>query len=322
MNAEFHKFLRQSHIFALRLLLLRDKMKLNDIIADLREAKFKKPIVMYHGTSSKFTKSILKNGMDVDAKTKTWEDDADASIHSPSRKSLHGSYWTSDLRTATSSANRTKKKVGGNSLLVIANIAVQSALADEDDVTFVTKNAFNNTIKNMFGVMPDAIHAWIGMWFDDALKTNFLVKFSDTLHNNLTENPNKPINAKMLEQVATAYVDRLLSHTIAMGQSPFKRLRDIPEYDQLPVTESERLYLKARDKLSSYYRESAQDETRFSHTLRYPENVGFSGASKITHLLEISEDDIIDIKYGNRDTLSEKFLSDWKSKIGKIEFSN
>jgi len=79
----------------------------------LSEAKFRKPIVMFHGTSDKFLQSILKNGILPEPPQKTWDEDKNISSISASRESLKGSYWTSNLLTATSSAWNTVKKFGG-----------------------------------------------------------------------------------------------------------------------------------------------------------------------------------------------------------------
>ena len=283
----------------------------------LYEAKYKKPIVMYHGTSSKFLQSILSAGMAVDPNTKTWADDPDASIHSPSRASLGGSYWTSSLLTATSSAGRTVRKFGGNRLLIIANIATQSALADEDNITGVVNRAFSAVIRRMFGIAPDAVAAWIGFWYDSNLRGQFLQQFSTELHGALTGNSAKPVNNELMEYVVGRYIDRMLAHT---GEGAFKRLREKPDVTIPSIADAERGYLSARDRLTRYYRESAEDRDSFSHTLRYPSTVGFSGSSKITHILELGDGDVVTMRYGSRSTLPAQLLSDWRSSIGAIKF--
>lgn len=76
-----------------------------DELNSISEAKFAKPRIVYHGTRGDLGRSILKQGMDPNPKSRVWADDPDANQTRASRASLSGSYWTSNLMTAMSSAS-------------------------------------------------------------------------------------------------------------------------------------------------------------------------------------------------------------------------
>jgi RNA:NAD 2'-phosphotransferase (TPT1/KptA family) len=69
--------------------------------------------VMYHGTTSKFLRSILKKGLDPRAKTRVWADDHGANARNTSRKSLPRVYATTNYMTAQSSSTTAAEKLGG-----------------------------------------------------------------------------------------------------------------------------------------------------------------------------------------------------------------
>ena len=52
----------------------------------------------YHGTSSKFLKSILTHGMVPSSKEGVWKgEDPGSSFHTPSRQSFEGTYWSTNV---------------------------------------------------------------------------------------------------------------------------------------------------------------------------------------------------------------------------------
>ena len=63
-------------------------MRLVEFLHQIDEAKFIKPVVMYHGTSSAHLRSILKQGIIPDPEEMVWATDPDLIPHSVSRASL------------------------------------------------------------------------------------------------------------------------------------------------------------------------------------------------------------------------------------------
>lgn len=299
------------------------------LIKDLFEAKFKKPITMYHGTTSEFLSSILKQGMVPNPKRKKWDTDPDVSLTTQSRASLEGSYWSSNLITASSSASNTKNKFGGNPILIIADIQTQSAKADEDNITYDLKRQYDDSFGGSYSGNPRLVAEvfYDSQEYYQKAKEKFIKNSHDSMSNS---NNLKPVPVDLLSQVFDALSLRIIAHGIreAKGDdywSPIKRVKNKPE--TIPtVEETERNLLNLKDKVTRYYRESTTNTGQFSHTLRITDPVTFGGANKITHIMEIPDSYFKDKKYiqppiilhyGNKN-LPEKFMSDYKSRVGKF----
>lgn len=289
---------------------------------ELVEAKFRKPNIMFHGTSTAFLQSILKNGMVPRPKSKSWDEDPDVSLSSQSRVSLEGSYWTSNLLTATSSAWRTSNKFKGDQLIIIAQIQQQQAFADEDSVTYVINSSFSNSFGNsLYMERPDLIAELYYDHPDRIQKTKEV--FNEKLHNNLTKNTKKPIPTNMLNDLFDAFVMRLIAHGEKESggkewYSPLRRVKNKPD-NILSVNEAENNLLAQKDKLTKYYSESAiESPTDFSHTLRISEPITYSGANKILFIIERDkklENLPLKLHYGTP-PLPNKFMEQWYSRIG------
>lgn len=289
---------------------------------ELVEAKFRKPNIMFHGTSTAFLPSILKNGMVPKPKSKSWDVDPDVSLYSQSRVSLEGSYWTSNLLTATSSAWRTANKYKGEQLLVIAQIQEQQAHADEDSVTYWINNSFSQAFgTGLYAERPDLV-AQIFYDHPDRIK-EVKSKFTKEINHNLSGNKAKPIPENLLNDLFDSYVLRIIAHgeKDAGGKewySPLKNVINKP--DRIPsVDEAENNLLSQKDRLTKYYSETAiETPNSFSHSLRITEPVTYSGANKILFLIEIDQksyDTPLILHYG-KPPLPNKFLEQWYSKKG------
>lgn len=101
--------------------------------------------IWYHGTSTKYLKSILSQGLIPDSKEKSWDVDPSASMSSLDRTTYGGIYLTKDLMTAYSAAWRTAKKTNSNRLIVIVDLQPKSLIADEDDLAHYFSNYHEST---------------------------------------------------------------------------------------------------------------------------------------------------------------------------------
>lgn len=289
---------------------------------ELLEAKFRKPNIMFHGTSTAFLQSILKNGMVPTPKSKSWDVDPDVSLNSQSRVSLEGSYWTTNLLTATSSAWRTSNKFKGEELIIIAQVQEQQAYADEDSVTYKINSAFSTSMgSSMYSERPDLLAQ---TYYDnpthiqDAKK-----KFSDTLHKGLTNNLKKPIPEQIFDNLFDSYVLRIISHGEKESggkewYSPLYRVKNKPE--TIPsVNQAETSLLAQKDKITKYYNESAiETPNSWNHTLRITEPVTYSGSNKILFIIERDkklQNLPLKLHYGTP-PLPKKFMEQWYSRIG------
>lgn len=306
-------------------------MKVNEII---QEAKFRKPIIMYHGTSTKFLRSILKNGVLPSSKEKVWADDPDANIDSFSRASIGGSYWTSNLLTAKSSSRNATRKFDGNSLIVVAQIAESSSFADEDSIMWNLKNAYQSAVRELFGgIYAEAVHIYAhGLYDDQKIRNKFFDAFKTSFHERSTENsPKVPMPDSLLENTCIALLDRYIAYTVAgrgrlsswggtkdLKDELFKHVDNKPE-KILTTSESEQNLQHWVDKLTRYYRESAyKDSGKFSHTLRTEQPVTFRGANKIINILEILPDNSSIIVHYGPTELPQQFVEDWGKSVGRM----
>jgi hypothetical protein len=297
-------------------------------INQLLEAKFRKPITMFHGTSTKFLRSILKTGMVPNPRDKKWDVDPGASLTTQSRVSLTGSYWSGRLMTATSSALNTTGKFGGNSLLIIAQIQTQDAKADEDQISFDIPREYDYAFGGVYSNNPDLVAR---VYYDSRDYYNEKKEiFIKNIHNSFTENPNKPVPTKLLSNLFDTFTLRIISYGVKEAgtdsyYNPLNRIKNKP--NEVPETdEIEKQLLNIKDKLTKYYRETTEDSGKFSHTLRITEPVTFSGANRITHILEIPKHYFDENKkfvqpplilhYGNSKTLPKKFMDEYTSRIG------
>lgn len=295
-------------------------MRYNQLI----EAKFRKPVTMFHGTSTKFLRTILKKGMEPYPKTKMWDVDPSADETRSSRASLGGSYWTSNLLTATSSALNTKQKFGGNRLIVIANIQQQQSFMDEDNVTFETKHVMLETIIDILNVSPDAYPQIAHIFYDNKeLKSKMQNYFVEKFHSYIIYNKNMPIPRNLLKTHFDNYFIRIFSHLKNKKDSindVFKYVENKPE-DIPNIQDAEKMYQDTLDKVTKYYRKNAIEiDNSFNHTLRITEPVTFSGANKITHIIEIPDDyeEKLILHYGDKNNILEKFIKEYRRKKGEL----
>jgi hypothetical protein len=208
------------------------------ILGRLEEyAAFRKPIIMYHGTSSKFLRSIMVNGIVPKPKQKTWEIDPAAGFQD-TRVSLPGSYWTSNYMTASGAAHNAMLKFGGKKIYVIAQINEQSGLADEDSIKSYIKYAFADMAKQLFpGIMTDAYGLFMSNFSTDHKKYNKAVSiFSNSLH-------------KYLTRIGDKYSDTPIHNDkIPLDHLKLAKLFHVFIIDNIAK-------LKANDKFNSYIRE-------------------------------------------------------------------
>lgn len=298
-------------------------------LRQLTDAKFRKSVTMYHGTSSEFLPSILKTGLVPNPKKKYWDDDPNVSMTKASLASLEGSYWTSNILTASSSAHNTIKKFGGSAIIVIAQIQTQSAVADEDNIAFPLEWNYDKAFGASISAKPKqvAYHYYDNRnYYEDVKK-----KFIELTHNDLSKNNDKkPISNNLLANAFDAMSLRIIAHGIKDAGddtywSPLKDIKNKPE-EEPTVSETEKNLLDIKDKITRRYRETTLDKDDFRHTLRITEPVTYSGANRITHIIEIQNGNFVNgeyiqppviIHYGNEKTIPKKFIEDFKSRIGK-----
>ena len=225
------------------------------------------PQEMYHGTSTEFLREILKKGIVPDPKQKRWDVDPDASAMNLSRASLGGSYWTTNLMTARSSAWSTKTKFGGNQLTIIALIAEGSAFADEDSINFDLMRAPAATYAELFGqgITQEAAplllagtywatqDAWtdimsripgsrlreMGISYEDVergvnLQDMIVETFSRILHEHLAADPQRqPVNKNLMKAILESMLLRALAYEAKSYEKSYSRSPHLGNFESM-----------------------------------------------------------------------------------------
>jgi hypothetical protein len=316
-------------------------MIIDDLI-DLTEEH--KRTLMYHGSTSNFLRSIIAQGMQPDPKKKVWDQDVHTGQNQSSRASLTGSYWTTNVMTAVSSATNAKKKLGGNIIIVMAEIVERSAYADEDSIRYTADGAWGQMAKNVFGVVPDAISTlafgWFGVWQGESMRPKMIESFSKALHEALSIDPDQhPLDYNLMSSLMYAMLMRLLSYVWRDYQTntvkymnPFYNW---PERDQKevaalipPPEKAEHDYLAMMDRMGRAYRKSAltSHTGKAFYTARVPTPVGFSGANRIVCIVElIPSGDPKDYSYGKikvrYGSIPNDFREQWLERVGRDSFN-
>lgn len=292
-------------------------------INQITEAKFSKPTVAFHGTSSAFLKSILKTGMNPNPKNKKWDTDPNARSDRHSLVSLTGTYWTTNLYTATKSASNTSEKFGGNKLYVIANIQLGSAKSDEDDIMGSFEREYIYALKQFTN--PEYTTYLLNLYteYPDSYQKAKEI-FTKEYHNYITKNQNKPIPEKLLSAAFDAntfrkfaYENNLIKYDLEMYQKNNK-IGEIPDKSQ-----AEQTLRNIKEKLTIYYREPIKNS--FDQKFRITNPITFRGNNRITHILELVDKDtdgtIFKLKYGNAKNIPIEFLKHFTN-ISVIDQNN
>lgn len=258
-------------------------MLLNEFTSSLNEARYRKPILVYHGTSDKNLRNIMVNGVEPFPLNKVWDDDKMASLYGFTRKSIGGSYWTSDFMIAYASSGRAIQKLGGEyRVIVCAMINEQSAYADEDSLDLDIKNALTAMLK-VIGVSPAMDYVWmLGEYFFGIDKNDKLIHDAVEIFRNELSSRAKSeyiLPFDKAKEIAEAFIMR----SIIFGGT----LRR-PSFELPSRAEIEQRCWEIRGALTRTYRSSAfRGDYHGGHTMRTELPIGFSGNNKITCVFAI-----------------------------------
>lgn len=103
-------------------------------LVDLTERRQQLTKLMYHGTSSEFQQSVLKQGLLADPPKRTYSGDED-DPGPMGYETFGGVYITDDMTKAQGAARDAVDKFGGVPMIVTVQYAVGSGNLDEDHVT-------------------------------------------------------------------------------------------------------------------------------------------------------------------------------------------
>ena len=268
--------------------------------------------MMWHGTSTKFLKNILNNGLVPNPKQKTWEEDKEAETNPGqlTRRSVGGVYFANNFMTAGSSASTTKNKFGGEELIIVANIQERSAFADEDTIRFKLERLIHQFAEES-GLLSGNNKLFMMGYF---LGVGELPQGNKVLYKNFANTVNsylgrkkQPANEDALRDFFDSYLEMEYAKYMAREDNYYHkkefiagyatayrgsgveginaREKEAETYNNMPkyeVGESEEKYLKSMDALTRSYKQWAISKPdRFIHTLRVDDVVNFRGRNKI-----------------------------------------
>jgi len=302
-------------------------------------------VTMIHGTSDKFLKSILVNGLLPTTKEKVWSGDDESSFNVPSRKSYGGVYLSNNLLTAISSSRNAVKNLGGSDpLIVICEIQPRSALPDEDNVqshvTFALQSAIGGrkfTPNEHYYSVAYASYVAKDDEYKDHLKY-FVMDLSKALSDNekQTEMTMKtPETIDAIQKLYDATLLRKMAHididTQKYALARYFTDKTYEELDQYVFTDkakAEEDYIDKLNRVISIFKRRAynsMDRREYTnHTLRIMEPIKFSGANKIIGIIQLEDyfkrgrmdypiTQPIVIRYG---TLPNELVEEYRQKIG------
>jgi len=120
------------------------------ILELLQERRIQRTVYMYHGTSSRFLRSILKHGLLPDPGHTSW-------VGHYNLASLGGVYMSIDHDTAVEAARAAVNKHGGEPIIIQISVVTDSGTPDEDDVINTILNATYRTYKDRTGYYSDPV---------------------------------------------------------------------------------------------------------------------------------------------------------------------
>jgi hypothetical protein len=275
--------------------------------------------VWYHGTSSKYLKSILSQGLLPNTKEKSWAVDPDSNIHTPDRSSYGGIYVSKNLMTAISAARRTAKKTNANTLIVIMELQSKSLVADEDSVVFHLSSYNENQALRLYKILKyGASHSDEQTYLETAKKT-WIDKYIAQMQYQYSIHPilENYIRQILNDEGFTAMITRVVSYST--DDWDWKRLwydgteLDIDKIPHLPTKhEGEAIFRKFADRLTRIYK-ARQYANEFSPNGRSLSPIRFTGKNKIIAIVEEVDEYKLTIKYGK---LPNDFITQWKERVG------
>jgi len=301
-------------------------------------SKYKQEL-MYHGTTNKFLKSILSNGLLPSTKEKVWDLDKNASFYKASLQSYGGTYFTNNLLTAISSGRNAVSKLGGDDIIIIiAQLQPRSSLPDEDNFYSMVDGALNYAVGEKGKYNPTELFYVLTYW-DYINKTerfkelvnDFVDKFK-SMSSNETDNfwPEKHNIPKLLfDKMEKLFRDAIIRKISYLKKYDLKsyssRATDI-EWDELDKylefdkNKAEQDYAQAlNDVMNTLKSQVYKMNSDWNKTYRITEPVRFSGKNKIVAIIEMENyiygdgDKKMIVWYGD---IPPKFKADFDERLG------
>lgn len=282
--------------------------------------------IWYHGTSSKYLKNILTQGLIPDPKEKSWNVDPDASSATLDRTTYGGVYVTKNLGTAERSAWRTSKKTNTNSLIVILDLQPKSLIADEDVVANHFVGYSESNALWFYKIIKHGTEFTQYKQDLDNERERFAVKTLETIKQlNNINNPKLESILKnlikydgfdaMVTRIA-AYLDMSSYYNSDMWYRNWDDRKIKRTNIPLPPAkhDGERVFRSFIDQLTRTLKSITKSSDRFAPTGRSLDPIRFTGNNKIVCILEIipnkDSHEILKLRYGK---VPQDFVDQYKN---------
>lgn len=265
--------------------------------------------LMYHGTSSKYIRSILKNGLVYKKDHSNYENDL---------KSFPGVYFAFNFGTAMSCAGTAARKTKANPLYVVANIETQTALLDEDNIR----------IEMFISLTPRQLYQQIESWglektldYNKPKILNMLEKLLErryALTKQQKDNFIFRIEKYLMLALKYYYIIYIFKSSPEFYKSELEKLS--AKYNK---EEYSTYYLKAYteflNKTKTLVR-SYKEEWEFSTNVRVTEPVTYSGANRILVVVEeFYKDKSLKVWYNKSPAAFDIFMQDFNKFVGNFK---
>lgn len=292
-------------------------MKIHEIT--VQEAKFAKPSIVYHGTSERYLKSILSQGLDARRSGTGWgSNDAYTSEMTRDLVAIGGVYMTGSLDIAYEAARDVIDNIGNyNPLIVVVQYQTRHGALDEDRVDeFVNKR-----ISKLIGQRQNNIYiALYDAMTDPGTGNEFMTFYDDAYKKYAEKHPDglalsKSIAAYELRRRAAHRFKRTGIDTEEVAEAASERDVDpkdiaklLPE-DAKKGEEDYRKVLKRATIVLKNLAHTSKDD-KVAGNVRSRETIGFSGANKIVSIFSIKENEqTVKVHYGKLPESTKRQLS-------------
>lgn len=278
-------------------------MKIKNIM--FNEAKFSKPILAYHGTQSKYLRSILKKGLV--SENKGFGADIQGSMNNRDMSAVGGIYFSTSARYAGFAA-KMQSKVGDYGLIE-ASVQPRSSYMDEDDIANNLKNILS---PSSMSIERDVLSKFLAYLYDDAFRR----KMIDLLKSSASKL--KRQNDSFFDLIIKSHYLRIISYiNVDKYYQVFKDASDKydvdvdvlkMEVDLLDSAAMEKIYKNALDRLTRALKSTTYNfdttDSPLGNSFRIDDNITYSGNNKIVGVFRIDEStETINVLYGTADNL-------------------
>ena len=268
-------------------------------ISEITEAKFAKPVIMYHGTNSGNLKSILSNGLTADRAGSGWASDFPASRHTRDLTAIGGVYLTKSLdiayEAADESVNTSKER--GQPMIVAVQYQTRHGYLDEDSID----DAISGTMRDLQNSYPSLVDAYVENELDDSPVSVFMSK----LRKFMPGNSKHPELKKVVQRLIQGEIERRLSYEF----TSIEKIVVAIDGDDLDADEvharlnqeskiAEQNFRKVLERATVVLKNQVHQGSK-QDNLRSPDSINFRGANKIIGIYVANEEsEQLELKYG------------------------